>query len=151
METEGEVEDKAEAATARVKTNITILRIHNKINVIKVASNNMAITNKWAPKVPTPGQKVVTKVNSTTSSSNSNRISFSYPKLTFHNWKNSKAKRERTSSETVFSPPSNQCLEIQLPESSPVCSWTRPLLTPRSFCRTTHSSSARSTRLMRST
>ena len=63
------VEDKAEVATVRVKTNITIPRIHNKINVIKVASNNMAITNKRAPKEVTLDQRVETK--KTSSSNNS--------------------------------------------------------------------------------
>lgn len=146
METEAEAEEVAEAATVRAKPKITILRIHNKINVIKVASNNMAITNKWAPKVQTLDLKKATKRNSTVSSSNSNRISFSYPKSTFPALNKSKVKRERTSSVTAFTPPFKPCLEIKSPESSPVCSWTSPPSTLRSFSQTTLSSSARSTR-----
>jgi hypothetical protein len=142
VETEVAVEVVAEAATVRVRPNKTILRIHSKINVIKVASNNMAITNRWAPKVQTSDQWV-TKRNSEISSSNSNRISFSYPKLTFPTLSKSKVKRERTSSVTVFTPPSKQSLEIKSPESLLVCSWTSPQSTLRSFSLTTLSSSAR--------
>jgi hypothetical protein len=145
VETEAAVEEAAEAvATVRVKTNITILRIHSKINVIKVASNNMAITNKWAPRVKTQDKGVT--VRKCKISSNNNRISFSYPKLTFPTLTKSLVKRERTSSETVFIPPSKPSLEIKLPESLLVCSWTSPPSTQRSFSQTTLSSSARSTR-----
>lgn len=136
METEAAVEDKAEAATVRVKTNITIPRIHNKINVIKVASNNMAITNKRAPKEVTLDQRVETKK---TSSSN-NRISFSFHRLTFPNSSKCKVRRERTSSVTLFIPPSSRSMETKLPESSLVCSWTSLPLTQRNFSQTTTSS-----------
>ena len=141
VETEVEVQEVAAeaAATVRAKPNITILRIHSKINVIKVASNNMAITNRWVPKVQTSDQWV-TKRNSEISSSNSNRISFSYPQLTFPTLSKSKVKRERTSSVTVFTPPSKQCMEIKSPELLLVCSWTSPQLTLRSFSPTTLSS-----------
>lgn len=150
VETEAAVEDKAEAATVRVKTNITIPRIHNKINVIKVASNNMAITNKRAPREQTLDQKVETK-KTTVSSSNNNRISFSFHKLTFPTSTTFKVKRERTSSVTVSIPPSNRSMETKLPESSLECSWTSPPLTLRSFSQTTLSSWARSTRPTTST
>jgi hypothetical protein len=136
------VEEVAEAATVRARPKITILRALNKTSVTRVASNNMAITNRWAPKVQTSDQWV-TKRNSEISSSNSNRISFSYPKLTFPTLSKSKVKRERTSSVTVFTPPSKQSLEIKLPESLLVCSWTNPQSTQRSFSQTTLSSSAR--------
>lgn len=138
METEAAVEDKAEVATVRVKTNITIPRIHNKINVIKVASNNMAITNKRVPKEQTLDQRVEIR-NSQVSSSN-NRISFNFHRLTLPALSKSKAKKERTSLETVFIPPSNRSTETKLPESLLVCSWTSKPLTQRSFLQTTLSS-----------
>jgi len=128
VETEAAVEDKAEVATVRVKTNITIPRIHNKINVIKVASNNMAITNKRVPKEQTPEPRV--EIKNTVSSSNSNSI---FHKLTFPALSKSKVKKERTSLETVSIPPSNRSTENKLPESSLVCSWTSKPLTQRSF------------------
>ena len=139
METEAAVEDKAEVATVRVKTNITIPRTHNKIKDVKVASNNMAITNKRVPKEQTLDQRVEIR-NSKVSSSNSNRISFNFHKLTLPALSKSKAKKERTSLETVFIPPSNRSTETKLPESLLVCSWTSKPLTQRSFLQTTLSS-----------
>lgn len=130
------VEDKAEAATVRVKTNITTPRIHNKINVIKVASNNMAITNKRAPREQTLDQRVETR----TVSSSNNKTSFSFHRLTFPTLSKCRVKRERTSLETVFIPPSNRSMETKLPESSLVCSWTSLPLTQRNFSQTTTSS-----------
>lgn len=138
METEAAVEDKAEVATVRVKTNITIPRTHNKINVIKVASNNMAITNKRVPKEQALDQRVEIR-NSEVSSSNK-QISFNFHKLILPALSKSKAKKERTSLETVFIPPSNRSTETKLPESLLVCSWTSKPLTQRSFLQTTLSS-----------
>lgn len=137
VETEVAIEVEAEAATVRVKTNITTLREHNKTNVIKVASNNMAITRIQEPKDLMLDKKVETKER--TSSSNSNN-SFSFHKLTFPTLTLCKVTRERTSLETVSIQQFNKSMENQSLVSSPVCSWTNPPLTPRSFSPTISSS-----------
>lgn len=112
METEVATEAAVEAATVRVKTNITTLRELNKTNVIKVANNNMAITRMRAPKEPGLDQRVETKESS--SSSNNKTIS-SFHKLTFPTLTICKVTRERTSLETVSIQPFNRSMETRLP------------------------------------
>lgn len=105
-------EAAVEVATVRVKTNITTLKELNKTNVIKVASNNMAITRIRAPKELMLDKREETKER--TSSSN-NISSFSFLKLTFPTLTICKVTKERTSLETVSIQPFNRSMETRLP------------------------------------
>lgn len=113
METEVATEAAVEVATVRVKTNITTLKELNKTNVIKVASNNMAITRIRAPKELMLDKRVETKER--TSSSNNSTPSSSFHKLTFPTSTVCKVTKERTSLETVSIQPFNRSMETRLP------------------------------------
>ena len=128
-------------------------RIHIKIHVISLISNNMAITKQWVPrehqanqvKEVTREDKWVTCLSSNTYKCSSSKTSklrdtSNFLKLTSQGSITSKAKTERTSSVTASIQLSKPSMATRSPELSPVCFLMSQPSIRESFSPTTPSS-----------